>query len=82
MSQTKASASSDAQADCRGEVQVVPRAYAGKWVAWSADGRRIVAVGNTFRACQQAAIHAGFPVDQIAIERVPTSRPRLTGSGM
>jgi hypothetical protein len=66
----------------RAEVPRIPRAYAGKWVAWSADGRRIVAVGETFEACEEAAAHAGFPADQIAVERVPTDRQRLTGSGM
>lgn len=63
-------------------VTVVPRAYAGKWVAWSADGRGIVAVGDSFKACEQAAIQAGYPENQVAIDRVPASRQRLTGSGM
>jgi hypothetical protein len=62
-------------------VPVVPREYAGKWLAWSADGRRIVTVGESFEAVEQAAVEAGFPADQVAIERVPTSRQRLTGSG-
>ena len=30
----------------RADAPRVPRAYAGKWIAWSADGRRIVAVGR------------------------------------
>jgi hypothetical protein len=64
------------------EGPVVPRDYAGKWVAWSADGRRIVAVSDSFKACEQAAARAGLGVDQVAIERVPPSRHRLTGSGM
>jgi hypothetical protein len=66
----------------RGEIQTVPRAYAGQWVAWSSDGRRIVAVGVSFRSCEEAAARAGFPADQIAIDRVPVSRHRPTGSGM
>jgi hypothetical protein len=66
----------------RAEVPRIPRAYAGKWVAWSADGRRIVAVGDTLKSCEQAAARAGFHADQVAIDRVPTSRQRLTGSGM
>jgi hypothetical protein len=32
------------------KVQIVPRASAGKWIAWSADGRRIVALGGTQKA--------------------------------
>ncbi|MGC8644345.1 MAG: hypothetical protein ACP5XB_31165 [Isosphaeraceae bacterium] len=62
-------------------VQVVPREYAGKWIAWSADGRRIIAVGDGFQSCEQAAARAGVPADQIAIERVPEARYRLSGSG-
>jgi len=62
-------------------VQVVPREDAGKWIAWSADGRRIIAVGDSFESCEQAAARAGFPADQSAIERVPETRDRLTGSG-
>jgi hypothetical protein len=64
------------------KVEVVPRAAAGKWVAWSADGRRIVAVGDTQKACELAAARAGFPADSVAIDRVPRGRQRLTGSGM
>ena len=64
------------------KVHLVPRGYAGKWVAWSADGRKIVAVADSFRACEQAAERAGFLADQVAIDRVPVSRHRLTGSGM
>jgi hypothetical protein len=63
-------------------VQVVPREYAGKWVAWSPDGREIIAVAATFAACETAAAHAGFPAGRVAIDRVPTGRQRLTGSGM
>ena len=61
--------------------QVVPREYAGKWIAWSADGRRIIAVGDSFETCEQATARAGFAADQVAIERVPETRHRLTGSG-
>jgi hypothetical protein len=76
-------ASSKKVATARGrKVQVVPREYAGKWVAWSADGREIVAVADSFRSCEQAAVRAGFRADQLAIDRVPASRQRLTGSGM
>jgi hypothetical protein len=64
------------------KVPVVPRAYAGKWIAWSAGGRTIVAVGDTQKACESAAARAGFPADSVAIDRVPGGRQRLTGSGM
>lgn len=71
----------DAETDRR-KVELVPREYAGKWVAWSADGRRVVAVGDTYKACERAAASAGHPANQVAIDRVPQSRQRLTGSGM
>ncbi len=55
-------------------VQVVPREYAGKWVAWSADGRRIVAVGESFDDCERAAVVAGFAANQVAIGKIPVLR--------
>jgi hypothetical protein len=79
MSETRSSTPRSART---GKIQVVPREYAGKWLAWSSDGRRIVAIADTFQACERAAAQAGFPADQVAIDRVPTARQRLTGSGM
>ena len=81
MLKAKKLAGLDTKTDRR-KVQPVPREYAGKWVAWSADGRRIVAVGDTAKACEQAAATAGHPANRVAIDRVPQSRQRLTGSGM
>jgi hypothetical protein len=81
MPRAKTSVKLDGKID-RLKVQTVPREYAGKWIAWSADGRRIVAVADTSDACEQAAATAGHPANQVAIERVPESRQRLTGSGM
>jgi hypothetical protein len=82
MQKPKATLSKKVATDRGGKVQVVPREYAGKWVAWSVDGREIVAVAGSFRACEQAAVLAGFRADQLAIDRVPASRQRLTGSGL
>jgi hypothetical protein len=62
--------------------QKVPLEYAGKWIAWSADGLKIVAVASTMKACETAAERAGFADDQVAFEHVPTSRFRQTGSGL
>ena len=80
MPRLKPSAEIDAKR-VRRTVEIVPREYAGKWVAWSADGRRVVAVGDTYKACEQAAARAGHPANEVAIDRVPESRQRLTGSG-
>jgi len=58
--------------------QTVPLEYAGKWIAWSPDGMRIVAVGKTFETCERAAAAAGFKANEVAIERIPVHR-RLEG---
>jgi hypothetical protein len=34
--------------------------HAGRWVAWSDDGRRIVASGDDFEVVRAAARQAGF----------------------
>jgi hypothetical protein len=52
----------------------VPLAYAGKWVAWSADGLRILAVGDSFEDCELKAVEAGFPANQVAIGKIPIGR--------
>jgi hypothetical protein len=62
-----------------GRFQMIPLEYAGKWVAWSADGR-IVAVGETRAMCESAAIKAGFADNQVAFEKIPEGRQRRTGS--
>lgn len=82
MQKPKAASSNKVATDRGRKVHVVTRDYAGKWVAWSPDGRKIVAVADSFKACEQAAERAGFLADQVAIDRVPASRQRLTGSGM
>jgi hypothetical protein len=82
MSTARTPRRNEARRSVRSAPQVVPREYAGKWIGWSADGRRIIAVGSDFESCEQAAARAGFSADQVAIERVPETRQRLTGSGM
>jgi hypothetical protein len=39
--------------------QTIPRALAGRWVAWSADGLRIIGSGVTLEDAEQAASQAG-----------------------
>jgi hypothetical protein len=56
--------------------QVIPLAYAGKWIAWSTDGLRIVAVASSFKAAETATARAGFAIGTTAIERVPETRDR------
>ena len=49
--------------------QVIPIEYAGRWVAWEPTGMRIVAVADSFEACEQAAAEAGYP--RVAVDRIP-----------
>jgi hypothetical protein len=58
--------------------QTVPRAYAGRWVAWSPDGLTIVAVGDSFEEAGRVAAEGGFP--EVAVERMPVGRQRETGT--
>jgi hypothetical protein len=46
-----------------------PVSYAGMWVAWTPDGRRIVASSKTLRGVQAKALRVGLP-DPL-IERIP-----------
>jgi len=38
---------------------VVPKKYAGQWIAWNHQQTRIIAAGKTFAAAQQAAVNKG-----------------------
>jgi hypothetical protein len=59
--------------------QPVPIELGGKWIAWSADGLRIVAHGDTLDECEQAAHNAGE--HQPSFERTPRADTRLIGFG-
>ena len=45
--------------DQHGEPQTVPLALAGRWIAWSADGMRIIGSGATLKDAEEAATQAG-----------------------
>jgi hypothetical protein len=51
------------------EPEVVPLASVGKWVAWSADGMRILAAAETIEEAERLAAEAG-EVEPI-LERPP-----------
>ena len=59
--------------------QTITRDMAGKWIAWSEDGLRIVAVGDTFDDCERKAVEGGFAPNRVAIGRVPEGRERWGG---
>ena len=48
--------------------QVLP--YAGKFVAWSADGTRIVASAEDRAGLYTGVESAGFPVDQVVFDYI------------
>lgn len=56
--------------------QTITRDLAGKWIAWSEDGLRIVAVGDSFDDCERKAVEAGHAANRVAIEGVPLDRFR------
>ena len=41
------------------EPETIPRELAGRWIAWSADGLRIIGSGKTFQEAVEAATAAG-----------------------
>ena len=46
-----------------------PESYAGKWIAWTPDGRTIVASATTLSSVRRKAFLAGHA--QIILERLP-----------
>ena len=46
-----------------------PESYAGKWIAWTPDGRTVVACAMTPASVRRKAFLAGHP--KIMLERVP-----------
>ena len=56
--------------------QVVPLAHAGRWIARSEDGLRILCVGDSFDDCERIAVEAGHDPRRIAVSYVPKGRFR------
>jgi len=52
-----------------GQGPIVPLEYAGQWVAWTKDLKRIIAHGATLDEVAQVAQQAGE--DEIVFEKVP-----------
>jgi len=51
------------------EPEIVPLAYVGRWVAWSSDGMRIIAVADELDEAYRLAAEAGEP--EPMMERPP-----------
>ena len=60
--------------------QTITRDMAGKWIAWSEDGLRIVAVGDSFDDCERKAVKAGYSPNLLGIMGVPEGRPAWDGA--
>lgn len=57
---------------------VVPKELGGKWIAWTLDGSRIVAHGDTLRECEAAAQRAGEST--VRFEKTPRADIRIIGA--
>jgi len=54
--------------------------HAGKWLAWSEDEKRIIAVGDTAEEVRSAAVGSGYP--RFIYDWVPPAEARqVTGLG-
>lgn len=59
---------------------VIRAEHLGRWLAWSADGTRLVAAGETFEEVRAAAARAGAP-DAILDWVEPGDGRQVTGLG-
>lgn len=57
--------------------EAVPAELGGKWIAWSSNGTRIVAHGDTLDACEKAAAKAGEK--DPSFEKAPRADVRIIG---
>ena len=57
---------------------VVPKELGGKWIAWTLDGQRIVAHGETLAECRAAAVTAGEV--RARFEKTPRADVRIIGA--
>ncbi len=58
--------------------QPVPIELGGKWIAWSADGLRIIAHADTLDECEEGAKKAGE--NDPSFERTPRADSRIVGT--
>ena len=56
---------------------VVPKEYAGQWIAWDQEQTQIVASGRTYEEACQAAIAAGEEHPLLA--KAPSAKVRFVG---
>ena len=56
---------------------IVPKEYAGKWIAWDFHETRIIASGRTYAETKKAAEATGE--ERPVLEKVPDARVRFIG---
>ncbi len=54
-----------------------PTSYAGKWIAWTPDCRRIIASASSVRKVRSLAMRKGY--SQAVLERVPRNTEPIFG---
>lgn len=54
--------------------------YDGKWVAFSADGKRIIAAADSLVGVDKAVIAAGEDAEQVGYERISLTDSSLGGA--
>jgi hypothetical protein len=65
------------------ELPPVDPKYYSKWVAWSKDGREIIASGDTLKEVDQQVIDLGYDIEQVPflfVEPPQIRLPRSDGS--
>ena len=60
------------------QTPIVPRELGGKWIAWTYDGSRIIASGDTLDECEAAAEKAGET--NLRFEKTPRADVRIIGA--
>jgi hypothetical protein len=56
------------------------RKHRGRWVAFSADGRRLIASGRTLAALEAQVRAAGANPEEVLLERIPDGEAIASGS--
>lgn len=56
--------------------------YAGRWIAWSPDGSRVVAVAEAPEDLDDRIVAAGEDPEHCVVEGIPATDAMLGGSGL
>ena len=54
--------------------------YAGEWVAWEADGTRVITHGADFSAAHQAVVDLGENPETVSFEFIPPLDAGIIGA--